>query len=91
MYSGQAGAGMYDGQPISMANNAERDKVYVLSLPAFVWFKANYISVDPRMEHTCHIVGNQTLSIGGFNPSLVDSSVAYNDTDPFWEAIKSLI
>ena len=33
MYSGQAGAGMYDGQPISMASNAERDEVYVLSGP----------------------------------------------------------
>ena len=71
-----------------MANNAERDEVYVLSLPAFVWFKVNYTTVDPRIEHTCHIVGNQMLSIGGFNPSLVNSSVAYNDTDPFWEGIK---
>ena len=58
MYSGQAGAGMYGGQPISLANNAERDEVYVLSLPAFVWSKAKYTTVDPRMKHTCHVIGN---------------------------------
>ena len=71
-----------------MVQNAERDEVYVLTLPAFVWFKANYTSVDPRIYHTCHVVGNQMLSIGGLNPSLVDFPVAMNDTDPFWEGIK---
>ncbi|CAF9912087.1 MAG: hypothetical protein ALECFALPRED_007866 [Alectoria fallacina] len=88
LYSGQAGAGVYDGSPTSMANNSQRDEVYVLSLPAFVWFKANYTSVDPRIYHTCHVVGNQILSIGGLNPSLADLAVAMNDTDPFWEGIK---
>lgn len=71
-----------------MANNSQRDEVYVLSLPAFVWFKANFTSVDPRIYHTCHAVGNQMLSIGGLNPSLADLPVAMNDTDPFWEGIK---
>lgn len=88
MYAGQAGSGLFDGKQSSMASNAERDEVYVLSLPAFVWFKANYNSVDPRIEHTCHVVGNQMLSVGGLNPSRASSSVAYTDTDPFWEGIK---
>lgn len=71
-----------------MAHNAERDEVYILSLPAFVWFKANYTSVDPRIYHTCHIVGNQMMSIGGLNPSFASVPGALNDTDPFWEGIK---
>ena len=71
-----------------MAHNAERDEVYILSLPAFAWFKANYTSVDPRIYHTCHVFGNQMLSIGGLNPSFATSQDARNDTDPFWEGIK---
>ena len=71
-----------------MAHNAERDEVYILSLPAFAWFKANYTSVDPRIYHTCHVVGNQMMSIGGLNPSFATIPDALNDTDPFWEGIK---
>ena len=71
-----------------MAHNAQRDEVYVLSLPGFVWFKADYTSVDPRIYHTCHVVGNQMLSIGGLKPSLAKISTAVNDTDLFWEGIK---
>ena len=71
-----------------MAHNAERDEVYILSLPAFTWFKANYTSVDPRIYHTCHVVGNQMMSIGGLNPSFTSLPAALNDTDPFWEGIK---
>lgn len=71
-----------------MADNAERDEVYILSLPAFAWFKANYTSVDPRIYHTCHVIGNQMLSIGGLNPSFASFAAAMNDTDLFWEGIK---
>lgn len=88
VYSGQAGNGVYDGNSTSMAHNAERDEVYILSLPAFAWFKANYTSVDPRIYHTCHVVGNQMMSIGGLNPSFASLPGALNDTDPFWEGIK---
>lgn len=88
LYSGQAGVGVFDGNSTSMALNSERDEVYILSLPAFVWFKANYTSVDPRIYHTCHLVGNQMLSIGGLNPSSDSFAAAQNDTDLFWEGIK---
>ena len=65
------------------------DEVYVLSLPSFVWFKANYTSSDPREGHTCHVVGNrQMLSIGGLNPSAADHTAAINETDPFWQGMK---
>ena len=65
------------------------DEVYVLSLPSFVWFKANYTSSDPREGHTCHVVGSrQMLSVGGLNPSAIDHSAAINETDPFWQGVK---
>ena len=61
----------------------------MLSLPSFVWFKANYTSSDPRRDHTCNIANNrQMLSIGGVNPTRSTYQAAYNDPDPFWEGIK---
>ena len=82
------GIGLYDGSTTSQQINAGLDEVYVLSLPSFVWFKANYTSSDPRIFHTCNIVGNrQMLSIGGLNPSAANKS-ARHDTDPFWEGVK---
>lgn len=45
------------------------DSVFVLSLPGFVWFKADYPSTHPRYLHTCNVIGNrQMVSIGGKNP-----------------------
>ncbi|KAL8801700.1 MAG: hypothetical protein Q9182_004294 [Xanthomendoza sp. 2 TL-2023] len=63
------------------------DQVYVLSLPAFAWFKADYAAQHPRIRHTCHVVGNrQMLSIGGHDPTN-----GYNDSvatpDPFAQGL----
>lgn len=45
------------------------DEVYVLSLPAFRWFRANYTSLSPRMAHTCHATKTrQMILVGGTNP-----------------------
>lgn len=58
----------YGGSPATQTINAGLDKVYILCLPSFLWFKANYTSPDPRTDHTCSIVGNrQMLSIGGLS------------------------
>lgn len=89
LYGGQVGNGVYDGASASQKINAGLDEVYILSLPSFVWFKANYTPSDPRMYHTCNIVGNrQMLSIGGLDPSATSYGAATNDTDPFWEGVK---
>jgi len=49
------------------------DQVWVLSLPAFRWFKANYTATNSRIGHTCHVVGNrQLLTIGGVDPTQSD-------------------
>ena len=89
LYGGQVGDGIYDGSSTSQKINAGLDEVYILSLPGFVWFKANYTLSDPRMLHTCNIVGNrQMLSIGGLNPSATSLGAAHNETDTFWEGMK---
>ena len=89
VYGGQKADGIYDGSAAAQVRNADMDEVYVLSLPSFVWFKANYTPSDPREGHTCHVVGNrQMLSVGGLNPSAIDHDAAINETDPFWQGIK---
>lgn len=43
--------------------------IYVLSLPAFRWFRANHTSDSPRIFHTCHATKTrQMIMIGGTNP-----------------------
>lgn len=50
--------------------NEALDEVWVLSLPAFAWFKANYSSSATRYRHTCNLVGkSQMLSLGGLDPN----------------------
>ena len=89
LYGGQVGGVWLGGLSPLQNINAGFDEVYILSLPSFVWFKVNYTSSDPRIHHTCNIVGQrQMLSIGGINPSAVNISAAYNNTDPYWEGIK---
>lgn len=65
----------YGGSPATQTINAGLDKVYILSLPSFLWFKANYTSPDPRTDHTYSIVGNrQMLSIGGLSTTAASFS-----------------
>lgn len=47
----------------------KKDEVYVLSLPAFRWFRANSTSGPPRMGSTCHATKTrQMIIIGGMIP-----------------------
>ena len=89
LYGGQVGNGRWKGSSAVLENIAALDEFYVLSLPSFVWFKVNYASSDPRIDHTCIIACNrQMLSIGGLNPIATSLNAAFHDTDPFWEGIK---
>ncbi|KAI1078811.1 hypothetical protein F5B20DRAFT_546182 [Whalleya microplaca] len=45
------------------------DDVWILSIPAFTWFKAEARGV-PRNDHECITVGNQMISVGGFKSFL---------------------
>lgn len=64
------------------------DAAYVLSLPSFNWFKADYVASNPRHALTCeHIGGGQVLTIGGLDTSQHDASNQYrgvfHTVDPF--------
>ncbi|KAI9875031.1 MAG: hypothetical protein M1830_009003 [Pleopsidium flavum] len=60
--------GMIKGHPGSGSTGS--DQVYILSLPAFRWFQANYSSAYPRAYHTCHAArDSQMIIIGGLNPT----------------------
>ena len=53
------------------ANQASFNIAYILSLPAFVWFKINDTSAEPRTQHKCNVAGNrQVISVGGINPTV---------------------
>ncbi|MCJ1346403.1 hypothetical protein MMC31_004619 [Peltigera leucophlebia] len=46
------------------------DQVYILSIPAFQWFQANYPPAHSRAIHTCHSTKtNQMIIIGGVDPT----------------------
>ncbi|KAL9601371.1 MAG: hypothetical protein Q9219_002547 [cf. Caloplaca sp. 3 TL-2023] len=53
------------------------DEIFILSLPAFRWFKVDYPPAHPRNGHTCNAVGgSQIISIGGVDSN---SRVHYGD------------
>ena len=86
---------MYGGilNKILGPDNEGADQVYVLSLPSFRWFKAEYPSLSPRARHTCVVAnGSQMIAIGGLDPSGVPHGrtlrAAFNGTsDPWHQAI----
>ena len=100
VYGGQTGGFVYGpggarGQALRDAN-AALNSVHVLSLPGFVWFKANDTSARSRTAHTCDVVGagrRQVLSIGGLDPSVKDVRASANTSDPWprglgvWDAV----
>ncbi|KAF2124264.1 hypothetical protein P153DRAFT_351175 [Dothidotthia symphoricarpi CBS 119687] len=88
---------VYGGSPLETTDNIKDTaaSMYVLTLPAFTWFKVN-ATTDARYIHTCHVAGQrQMLSIGGLDPSLEDAPLdntkttsRINETDPYLLGIK---
>lgn len=72
---------------------ANSDQVYILSLPSFRWFRANYTSANPRGGHTCHATNSsQMILIGGSDPThstsfLGDGDVQNAPSDPWTQGI----
>jgi hypothetical protein len=68
---------LYAGWEDALGSEAvQYDTAYVLSLPSFQWFKAQYPASHPRHGLTCeHIGGGQILTIGG-----LDTTATGNDT-----------
>ncbi|KAI4175060.1 MAG: hypothetical protein LQ346_008132, partial [Caloplaca aetnensis] len=65
---------LYGGDPRGLGPNAvPYDEIFILSLPAFHWFKVDYLPEHPRGGHSCNAVGgSQIISIGGWdaNPAI---------------------
>lgn len=61
------------------------DEVFVLSLPSFNWFKADYASEYPRHGLSCeHVGGGQVLTIGGVDTTEKETyQTAFNTRDQF--------
>ncbi|PNH75883.1 hypothetical protein VD0001_g1664 [Verticillium dahliae] len=66
----------------NQANKAAFDDVYILSLPGFVWTKAEYEAKGSRTAHACVVAGNrQMISIGGVDDNK-GSPAIWEDIDP---------
>ncbi|KAK5130843.1 hypothetical protein LTR08_001615 [Meristemomyces frigidus] len=80
--------GVPDGWDVGATTNAtanSMDEIYVLSLPSFVWFKADYPALNNRYAHTCQVVGKrQLLTFGGVDWAQVNNALGEsNQSDPF--------
>jgi len=88
LYAGKLaslGAGNLTEQQVT--DNTNLDEIWVLSLPAFVWFKADYAPRQTRWKHTCNVVGNrQMLSIGGIDPN--DANHVSISKDPIAQGLQ---
>jgi len=84
IYGGQDG-NAWDSQSATGHENEEKlNAVFVLTLPAFMWFQADS-QQSARWSHTCHVVGNrQMLSIGGLDPT---RNGQWNTTDPWPQSL----
>lgn len=61
--------------------NIELDEVYVLSLPGFVWMKADYTAANPRISHACNVAQRQMIITGGLNPPSRNMTDLYGSQD----------
>ncbi|KAL9605628.1 MAG: hypothetical protein Q9179_001168 [Wetmoreana sp. 5 TL-2023] len=73
------------------------DEIFILSLPAFHWFKVDYPPQHPRQGHSCNAVGgSQILSIGGIDSNSkistgdgfdITKSTFNSSADPFTQGL----
>ncbi|KAF7504881.1 hypothetical protein GJ744_001602 [Endocarpon pusillum] len=61
--------------------NIELDEVFVLSLPGFVWMKADYTAANPRISHACNVAQRQMIITGGLNPASRNMTDLYSSQD----------
>ncbi|KAL8945855.1 MAG: hypothetical protein Q9222_007665 [Ikaeria aurantiellina] len=76
---------LYGGHDGNLGSDAiPYDEIFILSLPAFRWFKVDYPPQSPRGGHSCNAVGgSQVISIGGID---ANSKVSLGDTDEITES-----
>lgn len=59
-----SGRYVYGGNDFRDGNEMVKSDLYVLSLPGFVWFRANTTS-EPRSSHACIVNNRQMIVVGG--------------------------
>jgi hypothetical protein len=60
------------------------DEIYVLSLPSFQWFKADYPATMARFEHCCNVVGQRQMLVVGGAPSIDSWIDSYGNIRDQW-------
>ncbi|KAL8727103.1 MAG: hypothetical protein Q9166_006290 [cf. Caloplaca sp. 2 TL-2023] len=89
---------LYGGDNSHLGSDAvPYDEIFILTLPAFRWFKKDFPPQHPRGGHTCNAVGgSQIISIGGFDANSKIFLGSYDDirastfnssTDPFAQGL----
>ena len=87
IYGGHVASPSGEPQASNTESQRERnialDEVFVLSLPGFVWAKANYTAATPRVNHACSAAaGNRQMIVtGGLNPASENKSQLINSRD----------
>ncbi|GKT47929.1 Kelch repeat-containing protein [Colletotrichum spaethianum] len=72
------------------ANKEGYDEVHILSLPGFIWRKADYTPSSPRDSMSCIVAGQrQMVTFGGINRWKWDDDEAnyFRDQDPFPQGV----
>ncbi|ETS81449.1 hypothetical protein PFICI_06451 [Pestalotiopsis fici W106-1] len=63
------------------------DDIWILSIPAFTWFKLN-VTGTQRSWHDCVIIGSQLVSVGGLGAGVrFNESVQFNDRDEWRQGL----
>ncbi|KAL8738474.1 MAG: hypothetical protein Q9181_000730 [Wetmoreana brouardii] len=89
---------LYGGSSSNLGSAAiPFDEIYILTLPAFYWFKVDYPPQHPRQGHSCNAVGgSQILSIGGVDSNSkisignildIKKSTFNSSADPFTQGL----
>ena len=73
---------------VQRQRNTALDEIFVLSLPGFVWIKANYTATNPRINHACNVVANRQMIVtGGLNPASSNQSELVQRRDVWSQGI----
>jgi Kelch motif len=82
------------GEPQASGTDAQKqrnialDEVFVLSLPGFVWAKADYTARTPRVNRACSVAAKRQMIVtGGLNPAAANQSELIYSRDVWTQGI----
>jgi hypothetical protein len=62
-------------------------EIYVLSIPGFVWIKADITTGGTRASQQCVLAGNRQMIVVGGNDPVKSFTASYQDVDPWTNGI----